>query len=651
MNRSTWQRRGPQIVAGSVIAAVTVLTVAVISGASVGVAAMGCIALLLVGAVLGAYGWHVARARAAHAEAVAATARASQRDERERLERQLRRLEGDRGQEVELVQRMRRSWRAEREWNRELRDQLNRLHASRSLAGDGDDVRALILRAAIRLVDAEKGLLVSREDADADGALDVVLSDGFEHDPERSALADRFAREVLSRDEIVREDNPQTSGAGAKLTPADEEIDALVAVPLYLRDRFYGVIVCANRAGGFDEVGDELLLALGDHAGAALHHGRLQHELHDAQRSCIRLLAEALAAHDPVLHRETGELARHAARLAKELGMDDAERDVLTCATLLRAVGYLALPERPRLRPGPLMPEERSLIELHPRVGFNIILQAPSLRDVATAVLHHHERFDGTGYPAGLAGEDIPVAARGLAVLEAFGAMTHERPYRTPWPVEQACEAIAAASGSQFDPEIAQLFVESIRRGRRADGAQVADGVFDALPLDPRQAEDGVPHGLVGTAVDPLTLLGNARSLQHDVHVAAAHASAFAVILLELIDLPRTNQEAGFIAGDRLIQQAARRARQAAARLGGAAYRPSGRRLAIFVPKREGHLLRKPVDEVQAEFLPGPAVRVAVAEWTSGEPGESVLAHAREALRSKDGRRDAFPPGDDEQPD
>jgi GGDEF domain-containing protein len=563
---------------------------------------------------------------------VAAHACESQRRDRERLERQLRRLEGERGRQLELIQRLRQSWQAEREWNRELRGQINRLHAPRGLTGDGDDVRALILRAAIQLVDAEKGLLVSREDADSDGALDVVLSDGFENDPDDSALADRFAREVLARDEIVRDDNPQMPG-GAKPTPADQEIDALVAVPLYLRDRFYGVIVCVNRAGGFDEVGDELLLALGDHAGAALHHGRLQHELHDAQRSSVRLLAEALAAHDPVLHRETGELALHAGRLAKELGMDDAERDVLTCATLLRAVGYLALPERPRLRPGRLTPDERSLIELHPRVGFNIIVQAPSLRDVATAVLYHHERFDGTGYPAGLAGEEIPVAARGLAVLEAFGAMTHERPYRTPWPVEQACEAIVEASSAQFDPEISQVFIEQIRRAPNADSADVGDALLEALPLDPQHTEDGIPHGRVGTAVDALTLLGNARSLQHDVNAAAAHASSFEVILLELVDLPRVNREAGFIAGDRLIQQAARRARHASARLGGAAYRMSGRRLAIFVPKRESHLLRNPVDEVLAEFNPGPAVRVAMSEWTHGEAGDAVLAHAREALR------------------
>ena len=209
-------------------------------------------------------------------------------------------------------------------------------------------MKGLILKAAIELVEAEKGLLISREDDDGDGALDVVLSHGFEHDPSQSALAQRFARAVLARDEILREDDPRRPDA-TEATAADGEIDTLVAIPLYLRDRFHGVIVCANRAGGFEEVGDELLLALGDHAGAALHHGRLEHELRDAHRSAVRVLTEAVAAHDPVLHRETCELAVHAGLLAEELGFDDRRRDVVITATLLRTVGYLALPTRPWL--------------------------------------------------------------------------------------------------------------------------------------------------------------------------------------------------------------------------------------------------------------------------------------------------------------
>src|SRR5206468_10237386 len=108
-----------------------------------------------------------------------------------------------------------------------------------------DDARTLVLKAAIALVDAEKGLLLSRDDADDDGDLDLVVAEGFEHDPADSGLVPHFAREVLDRDEIVRRDHPVLP-ADANHTAADDEIDSIVATPLFLRDRFAGVVICAN---------------------------------------------------------------------------------------------------------------------------------------------------------------------------------------------------------------------------------------------------------------------------------------------------------------------------------------------------------------------------------------------------------------------
>ena len=627
LRRPRWRQRGPEIVAGVIVSTLVGFAVALPVGASPGAAALVCAALLLGAALVAVFGWHAARSRAARAEAAASEARATQMEDRRRLERHVRRLEGERDHEARLLARLRRSWKAEREWSLELRAQIQRMQpmpGMRGEEGNGGDVRALILKTAIELVEAEKGLLVSRQDDDGDGALDVVLHQGFERDPSHSSIAQRFARAVLSRDEILRDDDPRRP-SDTEATAADREIDTLVAIPLYLRDRFHGVIVCANRAGGFDEVGDELLLALGDHAGAALQHGRLQHELRDAHRSAVRTLTEAVAAHDPVLHGETAELSLHAGFLAGELGLDERARDVLITATLLRAVGYLALPGWPGLHAGPLMADERSVIELHPRLGFNILMQAPALQDAATAVLYHHERFDGSGYPAGLSAQDIPVAARVLAVLEAYGAMTHERPYREPWSPEQACSALIDAAGSQFDPEITHLMVEQVRRAPRVIQDDVAAAVLDALPL---KAGD-----LVTAAVDGATLLGNHRRLLHDLSAAAKHETPVCVVVLELVDLTYVNAESGHLAGDRLIEQAARCARRAAARLGGTAYRPSGRRLGILIPARERALTPEVLVDVHAEFLGGPAIRAAFAAWSPGDDGEAVLARARDALK------------------
>jgi HD-GYP domain-containing protein (c-di-GMP phosphodiesterase class II) len=614
-------KRGPEIIAGVVAAAAFGYAVARLAGAPGGATGLVCALVLLAAALAACYGWHRDRKRAEHADAAAAHARDSQRDERERLERHIHRLEEAGKKQVELLRRIRQSWQAEREWSRELRGQISRM---RDMSPAQSDVEDLILKAAIELVEAEKGMLISRKDDDGDGELDVVHHHGFDNDPTHSAVAQRFARAVLARDEIIRDDDPPAPGA-TEATAADREIDTLVAIPLYMRDRFNGVILGANRPGGFEDVGDEVLLALGDQAGAALQHGRLQHDLRDAHRSAVRVLTEALAAHDPILHRETSELAIHAGLLGETLGLDERARDVLICATLLRSVGELALPDGLRSRAGPLTAEERSLIELHPRLGYNVLNQAPALHDAATAVLYHHERHDGTGYPVGLAGDDIPLAARVLAVLEAYGAMTHERPYRPPFSPEQACELLVANAGGQFDPEITQLFVEQVRRGPHVVRDGVPAAVLDELPLE--------TAGLRSSAVDGATLLGNFRRLQQDVNAAAEHDAPFALVILELADLPRVNIDEGHRAGDRLIEQAARTTRRAAARLGGTAYRVSGRRLGILVPARTGGPAPDLLDDVREEFLAGPAVRAAVSAWSPRESGDAVLARARDALK------------------
>ncbi|UGS38853.1 hypothetical protein DSM104329_05283 [Capillimicrobium parvum] len=490
-----------------------------------------------------------------------------------------------------------------------------------------------MLEAAIVLSQGDRGILLSHEDADDDGKLDVVLSRGFDHDPRDSAVAQRFAREVLKRDQILREDAPAKHGEQS--TAADREIESLVAIPLYLHDRFHGVVICANRPGGFEDVEDAVLLALGDHAGAALQQGMLHHQLESAHRGALRTLVEAVSAFDPLLHRESARLVVHALHLAADLGLDTRERDVLVGAVLLRAVGYLALPDSVLRKPGPLTDEERQVVEMHPRIGFNIIGQVPALREVATGVLHHQERFDGTGYPAGLAGDRIPLVSRALGVLESYGAMTHERPFRCSRSAEDACQDIIDGAGSQFDPEIAQLFVEEIRHSAGDPSDDLAESVLEVLPYHPGGGIPGMLGPFGGPSTDGLTLLGDHRALQLSAREAirlAGDDGELAVAFVQLEDLPRLNDEASFMVGDRLIQVAARNLTRAAARLGGTAFRASGRRLAMIVPLG-GPLSPEHVEqEIAGEFTGGPAIRHTVVTWNPGERSEDLIARARHQL-------------------
>jgi len=574
------------------------------------------------------------RAERARGRRRAQSLRAEAEQERQGVEEHLRRAQAMVRRQSEALTQVRRAWQAEREWSRELRAQIAHIR-TRPDGFPGDaGLPDLVLEAALKLLEADRGLLLSSEDRDADGRLDVVAAKGFVHDPRNSAIAQRFAREVLERDAIVREDHPTADGGPR--TPADDEIRCFVAIPVYLRDRFHGVVICANRRGGFEQVDDNVLLALGDHAGTALQHGRLRHQLQAANRAAVRILVEAVAARDPELHRESSRLAVLAVQLAHELGLASGEREVLVGSVLLRGVGDLALPQDLRLQPGPLSAEQRAMVELHPRIGFTVIGQAEVLRDVATTVLYHQERWDGGGYPAGLAGGDIPRLARALAVLETYGALTHPRGHRDACSPEAACEVLVDEAGRQLDPEITQVFVELVRRSSALPSAALAEGVVAALPFDPVAATDELLSPLGGPATDGLTLLGDHRALQHGVSEAVRGAQAtgrgFALAMVQIQRLPEINQESSFLVGDRVIHVAARTLRRVGARLQGTCYRASGRRLALLVPLREELTPEGIAAEIDAEFVGGPEIRYEVLTWHPGERSEDLIVRGRHAL-------------------
>ncbi len=223
-------------------------------------------------------------------------------------ERRLDQAEEQAREERRRRERSEESRREEHEWALHLRSQVMELQRARGAIGDMRDVRALVLRTAITLTGAQKGLLLSRVDSDNDEFLDLIAHEGFVHDPSDSAVAQRFAREVIAKDVTVRED--AESVAAQRRTPADDEIQSLLAVPIYIAERFQGVVVLANRPGGFDEKSDDVLLALGDHAGAVLHNARLRDELRGAYVATVRVLADAIEAKDRMLGSDSGDVAQ-----------------------------------------------------------------------------------------------------------------------------------------------------------------------------------------------------------------------------------------------------------------------------------------------------------------------------------------------------
>ncbi len=529
---------------------------------------------------------------------------------------------------------------AEREWTRELRGQVMQLHREQGALGHTGDLREMVLRVTLKLVEAEKGLLLSREDRDGDGALDLVCHLGFDGDPGKSAVAQEFAGRVLNHEDTVREDDSSSLRA-EKRTEADEEIHNLLAIPIFIQDDFSGVVVCANRDGGFEELDDEVLLALGDHAGAVLENGRLHGELRSSYMSTVRMLSEAIEVKDPSVRLHSDEVANYVAAVANKLEIDPRRREELVIASLLHDVGKIGISERILLKPGALTPEERSTIELHPRIGFRLVEQVPALDSIAPAVLHHHERFDGDGYPSGLAGEQIPLEARVICVADSFSAMTSDRPYRAALALEEACAELERCAGTQFDPQVVRLFVEAVRVCPPARDREQPYGLAAVLDDPEIQArrEDGEPvlgFGPVGLT-DNLTFLYSHRYM-HDAVRSYAERSAvqgrpFSVVLMELTGLPEVNASDGYAAGDAVIRDAARAVQRAASRSGGVACRHSGRRLALLTPDGDAASAEALAREIGQDLGEGgPRVNTGVAAWEPGDNGEQVMARARLAL-------------------
>ncbi len=559
--------------------------------------------------------------------------RQRQKTERER-EQEQKEHERERDQEHEEHEQYVQAWETQRRWNRQLRERIAELHQQQGILGRLD-VRDMVLRLTVELVEAQKGILLARRGESSD-ELEVVCAVGFEHDAADSAVARRFAREVIERDSTVREDSSGEMQDFSSGSAADDEVHNILAIPIYVREDFHGVIVCANREGGFETLDDDVLLAVGDHAGAVLENSRLHRELRGAYLQTVRTLSSVIEVKDPDLRGHSEAVAEYVMRVADRLGFEPHRREELVFGALLHDVGKIGISERILLKPAALTPEEYSVMQLHPRIGYHLIRQIPALEAIAPAILHHHERFDGTGYPGRLRGETIPIEARIIAVADSFNAMTTPRPYREPVSVEHACTELERCAGQQFDPEVVTLFVAEVRR-RPPD--QLTSEV--ASP-DPELEVHRQPGSFVlGSStfgiVDSLTMLYSHRHFHETAAAEAQRAelqgTPFGIVIACLYELGTLNREHGFAAGDAALQDVGDVFRRAAARFDGTAFRVSGNQIGMIVSGLGQPAVERLAEEVCEELVSGRAGSVGVATWEPGESGEQIVERALLAVR------------------
>ena len=189
----------------------------------------------------------------------------------------------------------------------------------------------------------------------------------------------------------------------------------------------------------------------------------------ESRRSALVLsLQQALAEKSHETEEHARNLQQLAVNLAQRVGLPDSEVVTTSLVALLHDIGKLAISESILDKPGPLSEEEWAVMRRHSEIGHRIVSSSPDLVDVALGILHHHERWDGTGYPCGIKGKDIPIAARIVALADAFDAMTTDRPYRAALSLEEAREEIARKAGTQFDPALSKEFLDMLEEEMKA---------------------------------------------------------------------------------------------------------------------------------------------------------------------------------------
>jgi putative nucleotidyltransferase with HDIG domain len=308
-------------------------------------------------------------------------------------------------------------------------------------------------RCALRLLDEETGELVLRGSLGM-GAEFVAKAGRVR--PEGTVLG-----KVLETGEAVVIEDLTTGGPGVCLSYCPAEMRAVAVVPVRAGRKILGTLKVYSsvpRRWGEEDV--SYLGMVGDQAGLALENARLYSTLREYYLSAVRALAAALEAKDVYTRGHSLRVARWARACARALGLGAEEQEQAYLAGLLHDVGKIGVRDGILLKPARLSEEEMAEVQCHPVTGAGILDQAGFPAAVVAAVWHHHEGYGGGGYPAGLAGEEIPLLARIIRVADTYDAMTSARPYRPAFTAGQARDELRRRAGKQFDPRVVEVFLE-----------------------------------------------------------------------------------------------------------------------------------------------------------------------------------------------
>ncbi len=244
-----------------------------------------------------------------------------------------------------------------------------------------------------------------------------------------------------------------------------EGLAGLLAVPITQRGKSIGVITTyTSEPRKFVQEEIDLLSTFASQASIAIENAKLYEEMKRQYLSMVMALAAAIEAKDSYTHGHSTKVMEYAVKIAQEIGLSEEEVETISYAGLLHDIGKIGIKDEILMKKGKLTDEEFSELRKHPEYGANIMERVELLKEIAPLTLYHHEKFDGTGYPLGLKGEQIPIGARILAVADTYDAMIADRPYRKAFPFDHVKKVMHDVAGTQLDPQLVHVFFKILQR-------------------------------------------------------------------------------------------------------------------------------------------------------------------------------------------
>jgi putative nucleotidyltransferase with HDIG domain len=219
-------------------------------------------------------------------------------------------------------------------------------------------------------------------------------------------------------------------------------------------------LIRSTGSAAFSSIDLEIITVLASQASISIENARLYQSIRDNYLKTVRGFALAVEAKDRYTHGHSENVMKYTVMLARKLGLSEQEIDQIKYAGLLHDIGKIGVSESILNKPGRLTDDEFGEIKKHPDLGARIISDVPFLKSLVPLIRHHHEFFNGKGYPDGIAGEEIPFGARILGIADAYEAMTSNRPYRKALEQNVAMGILTEEKGKQFDPNIVDAFIQ-----------------------------------------------------------------------------------------------------------------------------------------------------------------------------------------------